>query len=163
MNHLVFSSVVRGLLNSGSDSRYISTATAATTADILKPTEIWTELRSRNGSLFGVFYWRRMMSTSAETNLTEKDAKQAEMEAESVKTINDAVISSYWGISRPKILREDGTEWPWNCFMPWETYQSNTSIDLTKHHVPKTFLDKFAYRTVKLLRVLKRYGCHAMM
>ena len=25
--------------------------------------------------------------------------------------------SSYWGISRPKITREDGTDWPWNCFM----------------------------------------------
>ena len=27
------------------------------------------------------------------------------------------------------------------------------SIDLTKHHVPKKFLDKVAYRTVKLLRI----------
>lgn len=36
---------------------------------------------------------------------------------------------------------------------PWETYQSNLSIDLTKHHVPKNFLDKVAYRTVKLLRI----------
>jgi len=30
---------------------------------------------------------------------------------------------------------------------------SNVSIDLTKHHVPKNFLDKVAYRTVKLLRI----------
>lgn len=36
---------------------------------------------------------------------------------------------------------------------PWERYNTDTSIDLSKHHVPKTFLDKVAYRTVKLLRV----------
>ncbi|GJS65526.1 ubiquinol oxidase, mitochondrial-like protein [Tanacetum coccineum] len=78
-------------------------------------------------------------------------------------------VMSYWGISRSKITREDGTEWPWNCFMPWDTYQSNLSIDLSKHHVPKNFTDKFAYRTVKLLRIptdvffRRRYGCRAMM
>lgn len=36
---------------------------------------------------------------------------------------------------------------------PWETYRADVSIDLKKHHVPKTFGDKFAYHTVKLLRV----------
>jgi hypothetical protein len=35
---------------------------------------------------------------------------------------------------------------------PWETYTADTSIDLTKHHVPKTMLDKIAYYTVKSLR-----------
>jgi ubiquinol oxidase len=28
------------------------------------------------------------------------------------------------------------------------------SIDLKKHHVPKTFADKFAYWTVKAMRIL---------
>lgn len=36
---------------------------------------------------------------------------------------------------------------------PWETYRADLSIDLGKHHVPKTFLDRFAFRTVKLLRI----------
>ena len=36
---------------------------------------------------------------------------------------------------------------------PWETFHSDTSIDLSKHHVPKTFADIVAYRTVKLLRI----------
>lgn len=82
---------------------------------------------------------------------------------------NGIVPSSYWGISRPKITREDGSPWPWNCFMPWETYRADLSIDLKKHHVPTTFLDKVAYRTVKLLRIptdlffQRRYGCRAMM
>eukprot|EP00262_Sarcandra_glabra_P012140 TRINITY_DN3063_c0_g1_i6.p1 TRINITY_DN3063_c0_g1~~TRINITY_DN3063_c0_g1_i6.p1 ORF type:complete len:331 (-),score=50.40 TRINITY_DN3063_c0_g1_i6:1072-2064(-) len=83
--------------------------------------------------------------------------------------INSTSISSYWGISRPTITRQDGTVWPWNCFRPWDTYEADMSIDLTKHHVPKTFLDKVAYRTVKILRIptdiffQRRYGCHAMM
>uniref|UniRef100_A0A803LGN0 Ubiquinol oxidase n=1 Tax=Chenopodium quinoa TaxID=63459 RepID=A0A803LGN0_CHEQI len=52
---------------------------------------------------------------------------------------------------------------------PWETYEADLSIDLSKHHIPKTFLDKVAFRTVKLLRVptdiffKRRYGCRAMM
>ncbi|KAI7990676.1 hypothetical protein LOK49_LG12G01050 [Camellia lanceoleosa] len=36
---------------------------------------------------------------------------------------------------------------------PWETYRANLSIDLGKHHVPKTFLDKVAFITVKILRI----------
>lgn len=100
--------------------------------------------------------------------MAEKDEKKAG-EAEARRDKGEAMVSSYWGISRPKLTREDGTEWPWNCFMPWETYRSDLSIDLGKHHVPKTFLDKVAYRTVKLLRIptdlffQRRYGCRAMM
>lgn len=81
----------------------------------------------------------------------------------------DLKTSSYWGISRPKITREDGSEWPWTSFMPWDTYKADLSIDLKKHHEPKTFMDKFAYRTVKILRIptdvffQRRYGCRAMM
>ncbi|KAF5737411.1 Alternative oxidase 1B [Tripterygium wilfordii] len=59
---------------------------------------------------------------------------------------------SYWGIPHEKVLKEDGTEWKWNCFKPWETYKADLSIDLKKHHVPTTFLDKMAYWTVKSLR-----------
>ncbi|XP_072958231.1 ubiquinol oxidase 1a, mitochondrial-like [Typha angustifolia] len=78
-------------------------------------------------------------------------------------------IASYWGIQPSKLVKEDGTEWKWSCFRPWETYKSNISIDLKKHHVPTTFLDKVAYWTVKALRIptdiffQRRYGCRAMM
>ncbi|VAI58654.1 unnamed protein product [Triticum turgidum subsp. durum] len=34
---------------------------------------------------------------------------------------------------------------------PWETYTMDMSIDLTKHHVPNTMLDKIAYYTDKSL------------
>ncbi|GMQ03924.1 hypothetical protein CsSME_00049531 [Camellia sinensis var. sinensis] len=52
---------------------------------------------------------------------------------------------------------------------PWETYKSDLSIDLKKHRVPITFLDKIAYWTVKALRYPtdvffhRRFGCRAMM
>ncbi|KAJ6823442.1 ubiquinol oxidase 2, mitochondrial-like [Iris pallida] len=80
-----------------------------------------------------------------------------------------AMITSYWGIGRSKLVKEDGTEWRWSCFRPWDTYKSDLSIDLKKHHVPTTFLDKLAFWTVKALRVptdiffQRRYGCRAMM
>ncbi|KAM5573737.1 ubiquinol oxidase 2, mitochondrial-like [Rosa sericea] len=78
-------------------------------------------------------------------------------------------ITSYWGVGPNKITKEDGTEWKWNCFRPWETYKADTSIDLQKHHVPTTLMDKMAYWTVKSLRwptdlfFQRRYGCRAMM
>ncbi|KAL8040582.1 hypothetical protein ABFX02_10G107900 [Erythranthe guttata] len=82
---------------------------------------------------------------------------------------NNKEIMSYWGVEPAKITREDGSEWRWNCFRPWETYKADVSIDLEKHHVPTTFLDKMAFWTVKALRFptdvffQRRYGCRAMM
>ncbi|KAK7252315.1 hypothetical protein RIF29_36166 [Crotalaria pallida] len=128
------------------------------------------EMRHRcvaSGGNGGFVYWKRMMASEAEAKLPEKEKEKSGRKEE--KSERSVVESSYWGISRPKIRKEDGTEWPWNCFMPWETYRSNLSIDLTKHHVPKNFLDKVAYRTVKILRIptdvffQRRYGCRAMM
>uniref|UniRef100_A0A0R0JTY5 Ubiquinol oxidase n=1 Tax=Glycine max TaxID=3847 RepID=A0A0R0JTY5_SOYBN len=129
-----------------------------------------TRLLCAGGANGGFFYWKRTMASPAEAKFPEKEKAEAE---------KSVVESSYWGISRPKVSREDGTEWPWNCFMVRILFlirnqalgdlSSNVSIDLTKHHVPKNFLDKVAYRTVKLLRIptdlffKRRYGCRAMM
>ena len=62
--------------------------------------------------------WRRAMSSAAERTsaVAEKDRKETAV-AEKEKEESGVLVSSYWGISRPKITREDGTEWPWNCFM----------------------------------------------
>lgn len=57
--------------------------------------------------------WRRLMSGTSAAAAAEDQGKKKE-EEEGKKEV---VVSSYWGISRPKITREDGTEWPWNCFM----------------------------------------------
>ncbi|CAL5379541.1 unnamed protein product [Camellia sinensis] len=168
MNQLVARAVLRGLIGGRSCKRYVSPPSAAAAAVVRPFDEAVVMWRAQ-----GLGQWRRAMSTAAEkaTAVTEKDEKESTLAAatEKKKEGGEVMVASYWGISRPKITREDGTEWPWNCFMPWETYQSDLTIDLSKHHVPKTFLDKVAYRTVKILRIptdiffQRRYGCRAMM
>ncbi|KAJ4958793.1 hypothetical protein NE237_025904 [Protea cynaroides] len=82
---------------------------------------------------------------------------------------NDSlIVNSYWGIARPNVKREEGTAWPRSYFTPWETYEVDLSIDPTQRCVIKTFLDKVAYRAVKLLRLTtdiffqRRNECRAM-
>ncbi|KAM2019706.1 hypothetical protein ACFX1T_022471 [Malus domestica] len=173
MNRIAVRSLVGGLRGARNYNRYISTAVAA------RPLDSAEFLNRRSGDGFSGFYWMRMMSSAPQpvappvgTTSAEKEQKESGGSvADGGKKGSDSnvVVSNYWGIQRPKITREDGTEWPWNCFMPWETYRADLSIDLGKHHVPKTFLDRFAFRTVKLLRIptdiffQRRYGCRAMM
>ncbi|KAL0334473.1 UNVERIFIED_CONTAM: Ubiquinol oxidase, mitochondrial [Sesamum angustifolium] len=173
MNYLLARSVMKRAIAGGNGGRYVSSCAAAAGIRALTPLDVSAaggmEARGLSMVLIG---WRRMMSTAAEPSSTSAVAEKDD-KSKSVATGNekkgDVVVSSYWGISRSKVTREDGTEWPWNCFMPWETYRADVSIDLTKHHVPKTFIDKVAYRTVKLLRIptdiffQRRYGCRAMM
>ncbi|XP_059447569.1 ubiquinol oxidase, mitochondrial-like [Corylus avellana] len=153
MNRFVARSLMRGLIDGCEHSRR----------------GISTVREHQSVGALGGFYWTRAMSSVAPGPTTTTVSEKKEKGAEAKKSDETAVVSSYWGVSRPRIKREDGTEWPWNCFMPWESYKADLSIDLQKHHVPKVFLDKFAYRTVKLLRIpmdmffKRRYGCHAMM
>ncbi|XVF66554.1 hypothetical protein PTKIN_Ptkin10aG0046100 [Pterospermum kingtungense] len=56
------------------------------------------------------------------------------------------------GLKPTKVTKEDGIEWKWTCFRPWEAYKADLSIDLKKHHAPLTLMDKMAYFTVKVLR-----------
>ncbi|URD75756.1 Ubiquinol oxidase [Musa troglodytarum] len=116
----------------------------------------------------------RMTSTTAAQAFggeQEGEAKPSatSREATAVPRSEPKAVASYWGIQPSKIIKEDGTPWRWSCFMPWETYKADTSIDLKKHHVPATLLDKLAYWMVKALRVptdiffQRRYGCRAMM
>ncbi|KAF8050815.1 hypothetical protein N665_1868s0001 [Sinapis alba] len=122
-------------------------------------------------SLLGTFNlnWRTMCSASA----TEKKDEKPRIDTvkKDQKGGGSVAVPSYWGIetAKMKIARKDGSKWPWNCFMPWETHQADLTIDLKKHHVPKNLADKIAYVTVKLLRIptdmffQRRYGCRAMM
>ncbi|TVU32298.1 hypothetical protein EJB05_24023, partial [Eragrostis curvula] len=77
--------------------------------------------------------------------------------------------ASYWGVAPTRVVKEDGTEWKGTCFRPWDTYEVDVSIDMTKHHEPVTMGDKVARWTVKALRwptdifFQRRYGCRAMM
>ncbi|KAF7803720.1 alternative oxidase 3, mitochondrial [Senna tora] len=151
MKHFLVKSVVaRALIAGGGRNFNRQLLTAATTSPELKLRHV--------GAIHNSGYWPRMSTLAPSSG--EKDQKEEN---------GNAVVSSYWGITRQKIKREDGTEWPWNCFMPWETYRADVSIDVTKHHVPKSFSDKAAFKLVKFLRALsdlyfkERYGCHAMM
>ncbi|XP_050263069.1 ubiquinol oxidase, mitochondrial isoform X2 [Quercus robur] len=169
MKRFLAGSLARGLISHGGGG-YMSTA----------------EMMARPGSTQGVmmnkqqsqqyYYWRsRMMSSVAEKSkeVVNGGGVEAIKEEEKKDKKNGdeekGMVNSYWGLSRPSIKRPDGTDWPWNCFMPWDSYEADVSIDVTKHYVPKKFLDKVAYRTVKLLRIpsdmffKRRYGCHAMM
>ncbi|CAN6176129.1 unnamed protein product [Urochloa humidicola] len=112
----------------------------------------------------------RLMSTSSAPSPAKEEAttKAASKDGDGDKKA--VVINSYWGIEQNnKLMREDGTEWKWTCFRPWETYTADTSIDLTTHHEPKTLGDKVAYWMVKSMRFptdvffQRRYGCRAMM
>nr|QHQ71440.1 LcAOX1a [Liriodendron chinense] len=78
-------------------------------------------------------------------------------------------IMSNWKVAPAKVAKEDGADWNWRCFRPWEAYKADLSVDLKKHHVPATLSDKIAYWMVKILRLptdvffQRRYGCRAMM
>lgn len=61
----------------------------------------------------GVELMKRMMSSEAVKVTDEKK----EVKEEKKKSESNVVVSSYWGVARPRITKEDGTEWPWNCFM----------------------------------------------
>ncbi|KAL9264940.1 Ubiquinol oxidase, mitochondrial-like protein [Drosera capensis] len=167
MNLLVKGSLlIRSVMASsgGGGYRYL-TAPASGGGGVVRSFEAVELGRWRSGELARVSVWWRSVSTAAEAAKEDvKAVKEEKKEGE-----KEVVVSSYWGISRPQITREDGSPWPWNCFMPWDTYRSDVSIDLKKHHAPKIFIDKFAYYLVKLLRVptdiffQRRYGCRAMM
>ncbi|KMT11487.1 hypothetical protein BVRB_5g108110 [Beta vulgaris subsp. vulgaris] len=117
----------------------------------------------------------RHMSTAALNDTTEEKVAAKEEKKPETGSAGDSGgadgkgLASYWGVQPKKIIKEDGTEWKWSCFMPWETYSADMSIDLNKHHAPTTILDKIAYWTVKSLRwptdvfFQRRYGCRAMM
>ncbi|CAM0904635.1 unnamed protein product [Alopecurus aequalis] len=96
----------------------------------------------------------RLTTSPASSSKNKKEEKEA---------------ASYWGVAPTRLVKEDGTEWKWSCFRPWDAYEADVSIDLTKHHQPTTLGDKVARWTVKAMRwptdifFQRRYGCRAMM
>ncbi|KAG8100903.1 hypothetical protein GUJ93_ZPchr0169g28999 [Zizania palustris] len=110
----------------------------------------------------------RMASTSAPPDADGNEGAAEKTAAAADQQSKKAVVS-YWGIERPKLVKEDGTEWKWFSFRPWDTYKSDTSIDVKKHHEPKNLPDKVAYWTVKSLRVpsdiffKRRHASHALL
>ncbi|CAL5440985.1 unnamed protein product [Camellia sinensis] len=101
--------------------------------------------------------------------LDEKKKKQVEMGSAGGVSGGDKAIVSYWGFRQQRLPRRMVPSGDGPALRPWETYKSDLSINLKKHHVPVTFLDKVAFWTVKSLRYpsdvffQRRYGCRAMM
>ncbi|KNA15569.1 hypothetical protein SOVF_097280 [Spinacia oleracea] len=167
--------------------RYFSAATTAAAAALLRSNEAAAfKLLNRVSHVSGgsthvpgmvagfIRFPVRHMSTAALHDTSEDKEVKKEKKAETGSAggsggADDKAVVSYWGVQPKKIMKEDGTEWGWSCFMPWETYKADMSIDLGKHHAPKTLMDKMAYWTVKALRLptdiffQRRYGCRAMM
>lgn len=118
MNNLVARSVMKRVIGRNC-SRYVSSPPATAAINIFRP---FDETAKATGQFIGggphEFMMKRMMSTAAERKaVEEKEKKEDTAVAEKKKEGGGEVVSSYWGVSRPKIKREDGTEWPWNCFM----------------------------------------------
>lgn len=112
--------MVRGLISNGGGTGGSSRHMWRYSSSLARPFE--AELLRRHGDpSCGVVTWMRMMSSEAVEK--EKEVRTVERALEDAKekkakeSGGEVVVSSYWGITRPKITREDGTEWPWNCFM----------------------------------------------
>lgn len=102
---------MRRLIAGGRAGRCVSSLSASSTAVVTALDEPVVTMTMRAFCCHSES--RRMMSssppssTSTATVEKDKDKKQGD----------DVVVSSYWGVMRPQITREDGSVWPWNCFM----------------------------------------------
>lgn len=108
---------MRGLINGGSCSRHMSSLAVMKLRETL-------ELSHGNSASIG--NWRRTVSS---VPVAEKEQKESSAAAQdnkggerSVKKDDNGggssvMVPSYWGIPQPTITREDGTVWPWKCFM----------------------------------------------
>uniref|UniRef100_A0A6V7QXQ8 Ubiquinol oxidase n=1 Tax=Ananas comosus var. bracteatus TaxID=296719 RepID=A0A6V7QXQ8_ANACO len=137
----------------------LSTSTGAAAAG-----DAWTHALLKGAPARGAVVWARvfpvrMASTTAAAAAPGPGPAVEGAEEKSGGAAREApasekkAVTSYWGVEQRKLAKEDGTDWRWSCFRPWETYKADVTIDLEKHHVPTTLLDKVAYWTVKSLRI----------
>lgn len=113
MNRFVVRSVV------ARDRRNFFNRRASTTAVVVprrfEESETMMMMRNRGGA--GGCGWLRAMALDVATVTSQSESSSIGKEKEKEKKEKSLVKSSYWGVQRPRVTREDGTEWPWNCFM----------------------------------------------
>ncbi|XBI69982.1 hypothetical protein VPH35_064583 [Triticum aestivum] len=85
----------------------------------------------------------RMASTAAGPHAKQEEATGKPQGATTPEQ-NKKAVPSYWGIKPRKLVEDDGTEWSWFSFRPWDTYRPDTSMDVAKHHEPRAMADKVA-------------------
>ncbi|XP_044325895.1 ubiquinol oxidase 1b, mitochondrial [Triticum aestivum] len=111
----------------------------------------------------------RMASTEAAGPRAKQEEATEKPQGATTPEQNKKAVVSYWGIEPRKLVKDDGTEWPWFSFRPWDTYRPDTSIDVAKHHEPRAVADKVAYLIVRTLRkgsdlfFQRRHASHALL
>lgn len=117
MNHIVARSVIRRLINTQKCNQlHISFSPI----NAFRLYDDMALMRLRNISGGAHVFETRMMSGAGE----KKAVKGKGMNVNMVSKENNkdgigsqVSVTSYWGVTRPKVKREDGSDWPWNCFM----------------------------------------------
>lgn len=115
--------------------RYFSAATTAAAAALLRSNEAAAfKLLNRVSHVSGgsthvpgmvagfIRFPVRHMSTAALHDTSEDKEVKKEKKAETGSAggsggADDKAVVSYWGVQPKKIMKEDGTEWGWSCFM----------------------------------------------
>uniref|UniRef100_N1QUA5 Ubiquinol oxidase n=1 Tax=Aegilops tauschii TaxID=37682 RepID=N1QUA5_AEGTA len=109
-----------------------------------------TLLRHLGPHLFAAAEPASGLAASARGGAHAKQEGDAEKpESATAPEQNKKPVASYWGIEPRKLVKDDGTEWPWFSFRPWDTYRPDTSIDVAKHHEPRAVADKPRRKLVK--------------
>ncbi|KAG4209101.1 hypothetical protein ERO13_A03G174000v2 [Gossypium hirsutum] len=113
MNRFIVRSVMQSHLSHG---RSISNGHVCSSAIVERSLELSGQ---HNVVTLVRFEWRRMMSSTPASVGNASSGREEKMENSVTEETKgkDSSALSYWGISRPKITRTDGTDWPWNCFM----------------------------------------------
>lgn len=139
-NNVVVATKVSQLLLKQLETRLFSTATGFARSTILESsdTPMHTTIGMGRVLTMHAHNWNRHASTNS--NIDKKEEN------------NQRAISSYWGVAPPLLTKADGSAWKWNCFRPWEAYEADISIDVTKHHKPVTWNDKLAFWIVQALK-----------
>lgn len=123
MNHLLTRSVLRSLVTGVNCGRYVSSPVASSGRAVVAVVTPFEDASVARVQDFGILsQWRRSLSAVPEPKAPEKEEEKKKPSEGGGAALNEEkhalpAVSSYWGISKRKILREDGTEWPWNCFM----------------------------------------------
>ena len=76
--------------------------------------------KSPVAALFRLFPARMASTTAAKPAVggeEESEPSKPAAESSDASPSERKAIASYWGINPNKIVKEDGTEWKWSCFM----------------------------------------------
>lgn len=119
---------MRRLVSGGTRNGCISSSSAAVMfREVHKPSSESVVMMSSQRLRFSGRWWRMMCSTTSKNSTKSSDVRKEDekLSGDSVEKMegeDEVALSSYWGVSRPKITKEDGSVWPWNSFMVCELF-----------------------------------------